>query len=69
MAKEPWKTNDWFVSEWNFADQSRHAVHRGLRIPGLREGDDSPLRIWFHHAVLATCIPDGLKPGGSTLAA
>src|SRR5499427_9644746 len=22
----------------------RHAVHRGLRIPGLREGDDSPPR-------------------------
>src|SRR5262249_52574109 len=23
MAKEPWKTNDWFVSEWNYADEVR----------------------------------------------
>ena len=30
---------------------SRHAVHRSLRIPDLREGDDSPLRISFHQAV------------------
>src|SRR5215471_12761246 len=28
----------------------RHAVHRGLRIPGLREGDDSPLGIWLLQA-------------------
>ena len=33
----------------------RHAVHRGLRIPDLREGDDSPLRTSFRHAVPATC--------------
>src|SRR6516162_1899457 len=33
----------------------RHAVHSGLRIPGLREGDDSPLGIWFHQAVQETC--------------
>jgi SRSO17 transposase len=32
----------------------RHAVHRGLRIPGLREGDDSPLGIWFLQAVQET---------------
>src|SRR5258708_35796328 len=29
----------------------RYAVHRGLRIPGLREGDDSPLGISFRQAV------------------
>src|ERR1700730_8611807 len=33
----------------------RYAVHRGLRIPGLREGDDSPLGISFHQAVQETC--------------
>jgi SRSO17 transposase len=26
---------------WRGFPSSRHAVHRGLRIPGLREGDDS----------------------------
>ncbi len=34
---------------------SRHAVYRGLRIRGLREGDDSPLRTSFHCAVRRTC--------------
>src|ERR1700693_2256905 len=34
---------------------SRHAVHRGLRIPDLREGDDSPLRTSFRRAAPATC--------------
>src|SRR6266700_723518 len=33
----------------------RYAVHRGLRIPGLREGDDSPLRTSFRRAAPATC--------------
>jgi hypothetical protein len=33
----------------------RHAVHRGLRIPDLRAGDDSPLRTSFHHSVPETC--------------
>src|ERR1700740_236020 len=33
----------------------RYTVHRGLRIPGLREGDDSPLGISFHQAVQETC--------------
>lgn len=23
MANQPWKTNDWFVSEWNYADEVR----------------------------------------------
>src|ERR1700723_20681 len=32
-----------------------HAVHRGLRIPGLREGDDSPLWILCHHVLQGTC--------------
>src|ERR1700720_3850792 len=34
---------------------SRHAVHRSLRIPDLRKGDDSPLRTSFRRAVPATC--------------
>src|ERR1700681_1027111 len=34
---------------------SRHAVHRGLRIPDLRKGDDSPLRTSFRRAAPATC--------------
>src|SRR6202022_2883929 len=32
---------------------SRNTVHRGLRIPDLRAGDDSPLRTSFRHAALA----------------
>ena len=35
---------------------SRHAVHRGLRIPDLRAGDDSPLRTSFHRAVPDACL-------------
>src|SRR5712691_2193008 len=31
---------------------SRNTVHRGLRIPDLRAGDDSPLRTSFRHAAL-----------------
>ena len=34
---------------------SRHAVHRRLRLPGLREGDDSPLRLSSRQAVQDTC--------------
>ena len=34
---------------------SRYAVHCRLRIPDLREGDDSPLGSWSRHAALATC--------------
>src|SRR6185503_17787654 len=30
---------------------SRHAVHRSLRIPDLRAGDDSPLRTSCHRVV------------------
>ena len=33
----------------------RHTVHRSLRIPDLREGDDSPLRTSFRHAAPGTC--------------
>ena len=35
---------------------SRHAVHRGLRIPDLRAGDDSPLRTSFHRALPGACL-------------
>ena len=34
---------------------SRHAVHRSLRIPDLRAGDNSPLRTWSRHAAPGTC--------------
>src|ERR1700678_2326065 len=34
---------------------SRHDVHRSLRIPDLRKGDDSPLRTSSRRVVLATC--------------
>jgi hypothetical protein len=33
----------------------RHAVHRGLRISGLREGEDSPLSTAFRHWVQEIC--------------
>jgi hypothetical protein len=33
----------------------RHAVHRGLRIPGLREGDHSLLSTSLRQAVQETC--------------
>src|SRR5258708_17588692 len=38
----------WLPPSW-------HHVHRSLRIPDLREGDDSPLRTSFRHAAPATC--------------
>src|SRR5258708_32192120 len=34
---------------------SRHTVHRGLRIPDLRKGDDSPLSTSFHRDVPSAC--------------
>ena len=34
---------------------SRHARHRGLRIPDLRTGDDSPLSTSLYRSLLATC--------------
>ena len=34
---------------------SRHAVHRRLRIPDLRAGDDSPLSTTFRRSVPETC--------------
>jgi SRSO17 transposase len=34
---------------------SRHDVHRSLRIPGLRKGDNSPLRTSCRRAAPATC--------------
>src|SRR5262244_3715404 len=30
-------------------------MHRGLRIPHLRKGDDSPLRIWLIHWIRNAC--------------
>ena len=40
---------------WRGFPPSRHAVHRGLRIPDLRAGDDSPLRTTFRRDVRETC--------------
>jgi hypothetical protein len=34
---------------------SRHTLHRGLRIPDLRKGDDSPLSTSFHRDVPGAC--------------
>ena len=34
---------------------SRHTLHRGLRIPDLREGDDSPLSTSFQRNVPGGC--------------
>ena len=33
----------------------RHAVHRSLRVPDLRAGDDFPLRTSLRRAVPAIC--------------
>src|SRR5664279_4814776 len=46
----------------------RHAVHHRLRIPGLREGDDSPLWTSFRQAVRETSVPNGYRPRGSAAA-
>ena len=43
----------------------RHAVHRSLRIPDLREGDDSPLRTSSRRAVAELAVPAGYRPRGS----
>jgi SRSO17 transposase len=40
---------------------SRHAVHRCLRLPDLRTGDDSPLTTSFRRCLLATCHTRGLS--------
>ena len=42
----------------------RHAVHSSLRIPDLREGEDSPLWTSFHHVVKKLAVPDGYRPRG-----
>jgi isopropylmalate/homocitrate/citramalate synthase len=40
MASEPWKTNDWFVSPWNFADE----VRKGLKFAKTIKVHDVTLR-------------------------
>src|SRR6187549_210391 len=48
----------------------RYAVHRVLRLPDLRAGDDSPLKTSFHQALPAGClIREGYRPRGSAVAA
>ena len=51
---EPWPEETLRRTRMAWLPPPRHAVHRGLRIPGLREGDDSPLGIWFLQAVQET---------------
>ena len=43
----------------------RHAVHRGLRIADLREGDNSPLSTSSRRVVPAICATQGYQPRGS----
>src|SRR4029077_4771116 len=43
---------------------SRNAVHRGLWIPDLRAGDDSPLRNAFHRVVQRNYNSRSLPPKG-----
>jgi hypothetical protein len=45
----------------------RYAVHRGLRIPDLREGEDSPLSISSRRAVPAICATRRLPTQGLRL--
>src|SRR3954469_11486963 len=40
---------------------SRHHVYRSLRLPDLREGDDSPLKTSFHHDLPDVCATRGLS--------
>ena len=43
MAQEPWKTDDWFVSPWNFSDAAREQLHFPKQIKfhdiTLRDGE------------------------------
>jgi isopropylmalate/homocitrate/citramalate synthase len=43
MANTPWKTNDWFVSEWNYADEVRKDLNFAKQIKihdvTLRDGE------------------------------
>src|SRR6266567_9539452 len=42
----------------------RHDVHRSLRIPGLREGDDSPLKTSYRYAAPDACLTRRLSTQG-----
>jgi SRSO17 transposase len=44
---------------------SRHAVHCGLRIPGLREGDDSPSGPRSSAPFAQPAVPAGYRPRGT----
>ncbi len=49
---------------------SRHAVHRRLRFPDLRAGDDSPLRPNAPPRSFAkVAVPEGYRPRGAAIAA
>ncbi|MEH2470572.1 hypothetical protein V1281_000186 [Nitrobacteraceae bacterium AZCC 2161] len=47
----------------------RPTVRRSLRIPGLREGDDSPSRPRSAALFEELAVPDGYRPRGSAIAA
>ena len=49
---------------WRDFHHHRHAVHRGLRIPDLREGDDSPLSTPSRRVVPAICATPWLPTQG-----
>jgi hypothetical protein len=44
---------------------SRHAVHCGLRIPGLREGDDSPSGPRSSAPFAQPAVPASYRPRGT----
>ena len=54
---------------WRGFHHHRHAVHRGLRIPGLREGDDSPSGPASATFFPELTVPDGYRPRGTAIAA
>src|SRR6516164_2461982 len=45
----------------------RHAVHRGLRIPDLRKGDDSPSGPGCTALFAKPAVPQGYKSRGSSV--
>ena len=48
---------------------SCHAVHRSLRIPDLRTGDDSPSQSRSNRRFAAAALPESYRPRGSAAAA
>jgi len=53
---------------WRGFHHSRHDVHRSLRIPDLRKGDDSPLRPRPTARLPQLAVPDSYRPEDPPLA-